>query len=141
MSGYRFLEHMTDLEVEASGKNLGEAFENAGKAIEDSMVDIASIREGVTRKVTIEEGDVGALLYSWLEYLIIMQDTENLLFSKFSCVVSKVDSRFRLDATVSGEKYDPERHEQKTAIKAPTYHEMKVTDDSKGAVLKFLVDL
>ena len=141
MPGYRFLEHMTDLEVEARGKDLGEAFENAGKAIEDTMVDIASIHEGITKSVTIEERDVEALLYSWIEYLIIMQDIDNLLFSKFACKVSKTDSGFRLEANVSGEKFDPERHEQKTAIKAPTYHGMSVTHEPSGAIMRFLVDL
>ena len=141
MSGYRFLEHMTDLEVETRGKDLGEAFENAGKAIEDSMVDITSISDVSTRSVSIEEKDVEALLYSWIEYLIVMQDTENLLFSKFSCRVEKSDSGFKLEASVSGENFDPKKHEQKTAIKAPTYHEMRVTYEPGEVKLRFLVDL
>ncbi len=141
MSGYRFLEHMTDLEVEARGKDLGEAFENAGRAIEDSMVDITSISDVLTHSVSIEEKDVEALLYSWIEYLIVMQDTENLLFSKFSCNVKKSDSGFKLEASVSGEKFDPKKHEQKTAIKAPTYHEMRVAYEPGEVKLRFLVDL
>ncbi|MDG7000493.1 MAG: archease [Nitrososphaerota archaeon] len=132
---------MTDLEVEARGKDLGDAFENAAMAIEDTMVDIASIHEGITKSVTIEERDVEALLYSWIEYLIIMQEVEGLLFSKFACKVTKTDSGFKLEAKASGEKFDPKKHEQKTAIKAPTYHAMSVTDEPGGTILKFLVDL
>ncbi|MGI0036609.1 MAG: archease, partial [Nitrososphaera sp.] len=35
--GYRFLDHMTDALIEAYGSTLEEAFENAGKALSDTM--------------------------------------------------------------------------------------------------------
>ncbi len=142
MSGYRFLEHMTDLEVEASGKDLSEAFENAGRAIEDSMVDLSSVQPKRSQEIFLEERDIELLLYSWIETLIVLQDTDGMLFSRFSCKVSKLRDAYRLDATIAGEKFDPIRHEQKTAIKAPTFHEMKVSTGNSGTVtLRFLVDL
>lgn len=141
MPGYRFLEHMTDLEVEAFGKDLSEAFQNAGKAIEDTMVELSSIKKEIVKKISLEERDVESLLYAWIETLISLQDTEGMLFSEFECEVSKLQDRFFLNATISGEKFNAQRHEQKTAIKAPTYHAMKVISDSNGVTLRFLVDL
>ncbi|MDG6921956.1 MAG: archease, partial [Nitrososphaerota archaeon] len=40
-----------------------------------------------------------------------------------------------------GEKFDPTKHEQKTAIKAPTYHDMKILQRENGVSMRFLLDL
>lgn len=138
---YRFLEHTTDAEIESYGSTLGEAFENAARALEDTMVDIRSISPEIDERILIHAYDKEALLYSWLEALIIRQDTENMLFSKFSCEISEDGDGFRLEAKVSGERFDLARHEQKTAIKAPTYHGMKIEKNKQQITLRFLLDL
>jgi SHS2 domain-containing protein len=142
MPGYRFLDHMTDLEVESSGRTLEEAFENAGRAVEDSMVDIDTIEPRKSLAISLKERDIESLLYSWIETLIALQDTDNMLFSKFSCKISKKsEDAYSLEATIAGEEFDPKRHEQKTAIKAPTFHDMKVSTSDSGVTLRFLLDL
>ncbi|HZW55055.1 MAG TPA: archease [Nitrososphaerales archaeon] len=142
MSGYKFLEHMTDAEIEAYGNDLNEAFENAGKALEDTMVDIRSIASDTTEEITTEGADKESLLYSWLEALILKQDTEGMLYSKFKCRISqRSDGSFELRATVGGERFDPARHEQKTAIKSPTYYAMKIEETAGHFTLRFVLDL
>lgn len=139
---FKFLEHVTDAEIEAYGRNLNEAFENAGKATEETMVDLSSIHALTKKHVEVEGKDLETLLYSWLEALISLQDTEQLIFSKFDCNVSKVAEGFKLSADALGEKFDPSRHEQKTAIKSPTYHAMQITQDEENKVtVRFLLDL
>ena len=138
---YKFLEHTTDAEIESYGATLEEAFENAARALEDTMVDIRSIVPKTTDEIIVEAEDKEALLYSWLEALIIKQDTENMIYSKFDCEISKTVKGFRLVAQIFGEKFDPKRHEQKTAIKAPTYHQMKIEENKQQVTLRFLLDL
>jgi SHS2 domain-containing protein len=133
---------MTDAEIEAYGRNLNEAFENAGRAVEDLMVSIDSVRRLETRTAQLEARDRGALLYKWIEALISFQDVDGLLFSRFSCTISKTaGGEYALLAKLIGEKFDPERHEQKTAIKAPTFHEMRIDETENRVTLRFLVDL
>ncbi len=139
--GFRYLEHITDAEIEAYGRNLEEAFVNAARATEDTMVAIDSIRATEERKIELEANDAESLLYSWLEELISLQDTESLLFSKFECKISKEQDVLKLAAQIFGEKFDPRRHEQKTAIKAPTYHRMKIIQEEKLVTLRFILDL
>ena len=140
--GFRFLDHITDLEIEAYGKDLSEAFENAGRAVEHAMVDLKAIKRVESREINLEEKDVEGLLYSWIESLISLEDTDGLLFSGFTCKISSgQDMKYRLDAVVEGEKFDPVRHEQKTAIKAPTFHDMKITTGKQKVTMRFLVDL
>jgi len=139
--GFRFLEHMTDAEIEAYGKDINEAFENAGKAVEDLMVDLASIAPMEERMVEFESKDLGSLLYQWIESLISIQDSEGMLFSKFECHVLRITEKYTLRAQLFGEKFDPKKHEQKTAVKAPTFHDMKISEREKNVTMRFLVDL
>lgn len=139
--GYKFLEHITDAEIEAYGQNLEEAFENAARATEDTMVDIDTISPLEEKSFELRGNDLESLLYSWLEELISLQDTESLLFSKFVCKISEEKNAFRLDAKIFGEKFDRTKHEQKTAIKAPTYHRMKIIQEQKLVTLRFVLDL
>lgn len=133
---------MTDAEIEAYGRNLDEAFENSGRAVEDLMVDIDSIRPVESRKAELSGKDLGSLLYEWIESLISFQDSEGLVFSEFSCKISQTHSGdYSLKAKLSGEVFDPERHEQKTAIKAPTFHDMEISENKGRVTMKFLVDL
>lgn len=158
--GYRFLEHMTDAEIEAYGSTLEEAFENAAKALEDTMVDIATIEPLHEENIKVEGTDKYELLYEWLESLIVKQETEGMLYSRFECkIFSKTNQKenqnnnnnnesslsnvnhFYLEARAAGEKFDPRKHEQKTAIKAPTYHDMTIYQQNSQVTLKFLLDL
>jgi protein archease len=139
--GFRFLEHTTDAEIEAYGKTLEESFEHAGLATEETMVDLTSISPKVKRTIKVKGNDLESLLYSWLEALISLQDTEGMLFCKFSCNISKTLKAYAMKADALGEKFDPKRHEQKTAIKAPTFHDMKIIQEKKGVTMKFLLDL
>jgi SHS2 domain-containing protein len=140
-NGFRFLEHMTDAEIEAYGKDINEAFENAGKAVEDLMVDLASISPVEERMVELESKDLGSLLYQWIESLISLQDSEGMLFSKFDCDVSRIPEKYTLRAKLFGEKFDAKKHEQKTAVKAPTFHDMKISEREGNVTMRFLVDL
>lgn len=142
LSGYRMLEHMTDAEIEAYGKTLEEAFENSALALENTMVDVTSIKNVKREEITVEGDDLESLLYSWLEALINRQDIEGMLYSEAKCTISRTsDEKYRLRANVTGEKFDPKIHEQKTAIKAPTYHGMKIEQREGLATIRFLLDL
>ncbi|MDA4131352.1 MAG: archease [Thaumarchaeota archaeon] len=139
--GFRFLEHTTDAEIEAFGKNLDEAFENAARAVEETMVDLETIDPIEEREIAVMGKDLETLLYSWIESLISLQEIEGMLVSKIECKVSEQGSGYELHARLRGEKFSPEKHEQKTAIKAPTFHDMKIIRSENAVTVRFLVDL
>ena len=63
-SGFRFLEHTTDAEIEVYGRNLDESFENAGLATEETMVSLSSISSKEERTIKVAGEDLESLLYS-----------------------------------------------------------------------------
>ncbi len=133
---------MTDAEIEAYGRTIDEAFENAGRAVEDLMVDVGSVSPVDSKQLELRANDLDSLLYQWIESLISLEDSEGLLFSRFSCKISKTSQReYTLLAKLAGETFNPDKHEQKTAIKAPTFHDMQISEMEGRVTMRFLVDL
>ena len=120
---FRFLEHTADAYIEAYGANLEEAFGNAAAAMTDVMTE-------------------PALLYSWLEELLVEFELKSKLYSRFevSCI-EETGEGVRLRAKAWGEKYDIEKHPTKVGIKAATYHRMEILKEPKSVTLRFILDI
>jgi len=139
---FEFLEHTADAYIAAYGKNLAEAFENAAVAMFDVMTNVEKVSPKVKDNVKVEASDECALLYSWLEALLIKFDVKKMLYSKFKISnLSKTSNGFRLKAEVWGEKFNPKKHTQKVGVKAVTYHMMEIIRKPDMITLKFLLDI
>ena len=136
---YRNLEHMTDAFIEVSGETLEEAFEAAGMAVVDTILDIKSVERKSDRMLDVSATDLNGLLYNWLEEIIILTITEGFAGHNFNVKITKTDKYF-LTATISGEPIDFDKHHFKLEIKAPTYHLMEIKQE-KPVVMRFLLDL
>ena len=139
---FEFLEHTADILIAAHGQTLEEAFENAALAMFEVMTDTAKINPTQEDAVEVEAEDEYALLYSWLEALLVKFEVNGMLFSKFT-VTSLQDNPdgFKLKANVWGEKYNSEKHPQKVAIKAVTYHRMVIIREMDRVILEFILDI
>ncbi len=139
---FKFLEHMADAYVAAYGKDLAEAFESAALAMFDVMTEVEKVKAEVEDYVEVEAEDEYALLYSWLEDLIVKSDINGMLYSRFE--VSEIDETsdgLRLQAKIWGEKFNPEKHLQKVGVKAVTYHRMEILKELNKVTLKFILDI
>ena len=139
---FEFLEHTADVYIAAHGATLAEAFENAALAMFEVMTDTEKVRPDVEDSVEVEAEDEYALLYSWLEALLVKFETKNMLYSKFK--ISSIDETsegFRIKAAVWGEKFNAEKHTQKVGVKAVTYHRMEIIKDIDNVRLEFILDI
>jgi len=139
---FRFLEHTADAYIEAYGASLEEAFENAAAAMTDVMTELEKVEAKTEESFVVEAHDEPALLYSWLEELLLEFELKDKLYSHFevSCI-EKTSEGFRLRAKAWGEKYDPERHLSKVGIKAATYHQMEILKEPNSVTLRFILDI
>ncbi|MFP3204303.1 MAG: archease [Metallosphaera yellowstonensis] len=134
---FEFFDHTADVGIRAWGKTLEEAFENSALAVFEVMTDTSKVERRERREVTVEGYDLENLLYRWIESLLFYYDTELLLFSAFKVTIEGLSLR----GEALGEKFDPERHERRTVVKAMTYHEMEITKRDGGYEITFVVDI
>jgi SHS2 domain-containing protein len=139
---FKFLEHMADAYIAAYGKDLAEAFENAAAAMFEVMTDIEKVKPEVEDYVEVEATDEYALLYNWLEELLVKSEINEMLYSKFEISeLARTADGFRLKAKIWGEKFNPEKHPQKVGVKAATYHQMEITKEPGKTTVKFILDI
>jgi len=140
--GFTFLEHTADAYIAAYGMDLAEAFENAALAMFDVMTEVEKVSPKVEDYVDVLAEDEYALLYSWLETLLVKFDINEMLYSKFKVSsLNQTPNGFRLRAEIWGEKFNPEKHAQKVGVKAVTYHRMEIIKKPNKVTLKFILDI
>lgn len=140
-SGRRFLDHMSDVYVEAYGQTMEDAFKEAGLALFDVISDTKSVKPEMEKEVSAEGFDMYSLLYNWLEQLLLLFELEGFLASDIKVhAIEKSGDVFRIRATVRGEVFDPSRHKHGIGIKSVTYALMEILEDDLKKV-RFVLDI
>ncbi|MFP3985579.1 MAG: archease [Candidatus Bathyarchaeia archaeon] len=139
---FEFLEHTADVYISAHGKTMEEAFENAALATFEAMTDIDKVASKTEETVEVEGFDEKALLYNWLEALLVKFETSGTFYSNFKITnLQQTDEGYELKAKIQGEKLDPERHPSKVGVKAITYHRMEIEKKPDQVTVKFILDV
>ncbi len=139
---FEFLEHTADAYIAAYGRDMAEAFENAALAMFEVMTEAEKISPTSEDRVEVEGQDEYALLYSWLEALLVKAEINGMLYSKFDISYMERTSRgFSLRAKIWGEKFDAGKHLQKVGVKAVTYHRMEIIREKGKVTLRFILDI
>ncbi|NPA47397.1 MAG: archease [Thermococci archaeon] len=126
MRAWEHYEHTADVGVRGYGSTLEEAFEAVALGLFDVMVNVERVEPRECRAVEVEEEDLEALLYSFLEELLVLHDMEGLVFGDVEVEIEEKGDGYRLRAKACGEPLDPGRHEPKEEVKAITYHDMRI---------------
>lgn len=117
---YKFIEHTADIQFQAFGKTIEEAFSNSALAMTKSITD-ETIDTKIEKKIAVSGHDRESLLYNFLEELLLLFDSEHFIFAKVSEI--KIEDN-ELTATILGDL--AEGYEIHLDIKAITYNEMFV---------------
>lgn len=139
---FKFLEHTADVYIASYGKNIEEAFENAASAMFEVMTNTKKINPSFEESITVEAKDELALLYNWLEALLVNFEIKNMLYSKFKIFPFKKNpDSLIIEAKAWGELFDPKKHTQKVGVKAVTYHRMEIIKKRNEVILEFILDI
>ncbi len=123
---YRLINHTADLGMEVRGKDLLDLFSKAAWSFFDIMIEAQQIDPKVERIIVVEAPDQEALLIAWLGELLFLFETSHLVFSQFTIQSLTAHS---LQALGRGEWFDPLKHHLKAAIKAATYHQLRIWEE------------
>ncbi|MFX1465456.1 MAG: archease [Promethearchaeota archaeon] len=140
---FRYLDHTADIKVEVIGSTYEEAFEVAGQVMAELITDKSKIDAKEKRAIAVTGEDLYALLYEWLEALIVLFGAEGLIFSIFKIFkIEQKNNEWHLVGEVWGEKFDLDKHRQGTEIKAITYSEMEIQEKKESKIrLQFVFDI
>jgi len=139
---FEFLEHTADLYIAAYGNSLEEAFENAAYATFETMTSLEKVQPLQEDTIIVEGYDEQALLYNWLEALLVKFDLTGNLYSRFKITnMQKTSQGFQLKASIWGEPFNPKKHVSKVGVKAVTYHRMEIEKKPNLVTVKFILDI
>jgi SHS2 domain-containing protein len=139
---FKFLEHTADVYISSFGKTIEEAFENAAIAMFEVMTETKKIEPKIEDSIIVEADDKSALLYNWLEALLVNFEIKHRLYSRFKIIsLKKTLNIFKLRAKIWGEPFNPDKHMQKVGVKAITYHRMKIIEKINEVILEFILDI
>ena len=130
---------LADIAFEAESETVDGLIESSALALTDIMVDPESLRSGTVKKVRISSEDLDRLLYDFLTEIIIVKDVDSLLFRDFKVRVTP--DQKSLEATMTGERIDRERHVLRNDVKAVTMHMFGVRREAGGWKATVVLDI
>jgi len=134
---FEIVDHTADVGIIAYGADVSQAFTNAARALFSLITELDNVEEFLHRDIELTAPDEESLLVEWLNELIYLFDTENIIFKRFD--VTKLNNT-HLKARSYGEKVDSSKHRLKTGVKAATYHMLKI-DKGNDYQVKVLFDI
>ena len=140
MKKYEFIAHTADAKFRAFGRTLEEAFGNAALATASLMWDWEKVEKRTKRDVKVEGKDLKQLLYSFLEEIIYLIDSEMFLLSPVDKVkIEKKGNQYYLEAFFEGDIYS-DKYTIFGDVKAITYNEMEI-NENQPVTLQVVVDV
>ncbi len=134
---FEIVDHTADVGIIAYGADVRQAFANAARALFSLITQLDDVGEILHRDIELVAPDEESLLVEWLNELICLFDTENIVFKRFD--ITKLNNT-QLKARSYGEKVNSSKHKLKTGVKAATYHMLKV-DKGDGCKVQVLLDI
>lgn len=137
MTKHETFSHPSEEGVRGYGDTVKEAFEEAAKALESIILNLEDIEQNLTYGITIQSEDREQLLVKWLNELVYLFEAKKMVFNDFNLEIK--DNK--LKAQAMGERFDSEKHQGGSIIKAVTYNELKVERQKDKWIAQCIVDV
>jgi len=136
MKNVTFLDHTADTGILVHEDSLESLFSTSAKAMFHIICPRENHNNTVQHSITMTAPDIEQLMVNWLSELNFLFQTEQFLLSGIPEIT--IDG-LSLQARVSGEKVDFNKHDIEVEIKAVTYYKLyvKKTDNKWGTQIIF----
>jgi SHS2 domain-containing protein len=138
MKSFEVLDISGDVGLKAYGGSLKDAFINAAIGMYSLITDLDMVKAEKVIDVSVESDLIEGLLVAWLNELIFHFDAYGFIGKRITITELMPSPPLgggeqptspqvcRINASIAGEDFDPDRHESRLLIKAATYHRLKV---------------
>lgn len=145
MRPFEILDISGDIGLRSFGKTLQEAFVNAAIGMYSLITDTGEIEEKKSIDVSLENDSLDSLLVAWLNELVFHFDAYGFIGKKISITEADLEpatlKSYRLNAVLSGEEFDTDRHESRLLIKAATYHRLRIAKVNEIWKIEVIFDI
>lgn len=117
------LEHTAEVGLRARADSLEQLLAELAAGLFGLITDPSAVQEREAWSVEVKAEDLTALAVEWLNELLFLHARDGMLLRR--CTVHQVNGS-RLQATVWGERFDPQRHPRGIEVKSATYHQARV---------------
>jgi SHS2 domain-containing protein len=138
MSEFQLLEHTSDIGLLARGANRNDALVAASHGLVSILADPAGFKPLEERFLKATGPDEAAQIVNWLNEILFFFDTEALVFVEFDIELWTANE---LIGRARGERFDVDRHEIRTTVKAATYHQFESHETALGWEIRVFVDV
>jgi SHS2 domain-containing protein len=138
MKKFRIIETTGDVGVVAFGDSLKEVFANTASGLFSVAANLSCIRKKMSLSFDAEGESLDALLLSWLNELIYIQEVNDFLGKE---VDIKELSDKKISGELWGEKLDREKHLFGTEVKAATYHNLEIKTENGSWQITVIFDI
>ena len=137
-AGCETVEHTADVGLRVWGPDLASLFEQAANGFIGLMLDPARVAQESERALAADGEGPEELLVAWLEEILFAFEAKG-----FAPALARVESLRdgRVEGRLSGEAFNPERHEVRNVVKAVTYHDLEVRRTPGGYEVTIIFDL
>jgi SHS2 domain-containing protein len=133
---FEVLEHTADVGLRLRGATLEEVFEAAGEGFA-TLQDAWFPPAGESRRLRVTAEDLGGLLVAWLDELLYLHESEDLVFGGLN-VESAAELELRAFVTVAPRG---DRVLEGVGIKATTYHRLRFERSGGGWIADVYLDV
>ena len=120
---YRIFSRSSDLAVKVFGKSQADLFANSAFALFDVLTEVDKVEVNDHLTLEVEGADRDDLMVNWMRELLYLYQRSGYLLKEF--VVREVKDNY-IRGEVSGEKFDPDRHEIQREIRAVVSHQSRM---------------
>lgn len=133
-------DHTADVGLRIQGQDLNDLFRTAAEGMFDYIVvNRDEVRTTESESLSLQAETTADLLVEWLGELIFRSETTHRLYRTFDVRVGA--SGTSLQATISGEGIDTERHVLDHEVKAVTRHGLSVSQIADGWSAEVILDI
>ncbi|MBX3189203.1 MAG: archease [Labilithrix sp.] len=134
-SRHRFVEHTGELELRLEAPDLASLLEEAARALAEVMAeDAAGPPTRAPEHLELAASDRESLFVDWLNELVYRAEVDKCVFVEVR--VARATDR-KLEAIVRGREPSSPR----TAVKAATWHRLRVSDTPEGLEATVVLDV
>ncbi len=135
---YRTLNRSSELAVKVFGKTQAELLVNSAYALFDIMTDIGKVQVRESLALEAEGVDRDDLMVNWMRELLYLYQGSGYLLKEFQ--IREVKENY-VRGEVSGEKFDPDRHEIQREIRSVLYDQSRMVKTGDQWTAQVILEL